>query len=169
LSLSPPVPILSISKIDYIKQLGKWFDAEPKFKQLIDVFYINEFDYTPEFNIEGTFFFMFDGKAIGLILDWFHSVLTGYKELIQSDVIKMFDCEKFATSPEGNACQLIRREGKEVTSQFLLPVSDATIGTVFNYNHRIEMLGDFAGLVKGDPYLHLIRTVSNGLVKLIKT
>jgi hypothetical protein len=153
----------------YLKSLSGWEEIRKDLEQVTQFYYLSKNKPVASAQIgDYTYFFVYETKWMD-ILQWFNSILTSYKDKIQSHVLKIFDCEKFCCSTEGNACQLVTKdETGLVHSTFLLPSADATLGAMFNYCTGIEMVGDFGGITYTEPFPMLVDAVQKGLKRLLK-
>jgi hypothetical protein len=161
-----PLPNPAQTKADYIKDISEWITAQPEIETLVNCIYLNEFKPPLEFERIGENEYRFITRDIFReISEWFNVSAIYYKEQAQSEVIKVFDCEKFVPTAEGNACQMVSRDPETglVESRFLLPTADATLGAVFSYCEGIELIGDFAGIVTKDPIVEFSSAVQQGL------
>jgi len=106
-------------------------------------------------------------KQIKQVLNWFTAAIDSFKRKIQPDVLSLFTTEKFSTTSSGNACQLVMKNGQEISSNFLLPVSDATFGAVYGYSTLVRIIGDFSGILNVDAEIEYLRAIQAGLERNI--
>jgi len=167
--VSIPLPEPELTLDTYVQSLDGWSDRMNEIRPAAQLYYLDRKNYQPEIKLGEKTFKMIDAKTMLDVVFWTNSIIEKYKTKVQPFLIQLGSCAKFAPTAEGNSCQLIRRQGSEIQSSFLVLEDDATIGAMFNYNTKTEIVGDFEGLLIQNIQAEKVKSVINGLERRITT